>query len=87
MREISYFLCGMIVFLIVSVGFWIWFLMVPADQIIFLSILALPLDILFFLFAKADWSTGFQTTLIAIFGMIQYGCIGFVIAYLKRKWN
>jgi hypothetical protein len=52
----------------------------PGDQVILLSIIALPTDILFFFVARSDWSAGTQFAFISLLGFVQYGLLGVLVS-------
>lgn len=84
-RYLFSFLVGAFSFFIVAGCFVVWFLIKPGDQIIIISILAMPLDIV--LFAIPGWrlSLFYQALIFSVFGGLQYGVLGMFVCFVKRK--
>jgi len=65
----------------------IWYAFLPSDQLLLVSILALPADLLFFAIAivAKDWPAAVQMSVIGLLGFLQYGTIGYLIGRVLSK--
>jgi len=75
-------LIGASAFVLLSAASAAWYLFIPGDQIILLSIVALPTDIVFFALAPNNWGLWQQTVAIAFLGALQYGVVGYIVGRL-----
>jgi len=73
--------CALVLALVYTVLFFVLltsYYINHRDELILLSIVGLPLDMLFFIFADGNWSGNTQAALLGILGLIQYASIGYV---------
>ena len=81
-RELKYAAVGATAFGVTGAACFAWYALVPGDQVILLSILALPADIPFLLMIPNHCPFAVQLAGIVLFGSLQYGCIGYVVGGL-----
>jgi hypothetical protein len=89
MKPARGFAVGALGFLAVAVSLLAWNALVPGDQLILLSLLAIPADFLFFWLASATWGKLWQALAIGLLGMVQYGLLGYFMCLRSgaRKVN
>lgn len=71
---------GAALFLALAIGCLAWHAFAPGDQLILLSLFAIPADILIFALAPPSWSYSEQAMAIATLGTLQWGLAGYLLS-------
>ena len=77
--KLKYATVGAAVFAAIAVGCFAWYKLIPGDQLILLSLLALPADIPFLLAISTHCPPAIQALGVAISGTLQFGFIGYFV--------
>jgi hypothetical protein len=83
--KLKYAMVGAAVFAAIAVACFSWYELIPGDQLILLSMLALPADIPFLIAIPTHCPAAIQALGLTVFGSLQFGSIGYFIGHLAAS--
>jgi|SRR5882757_2159020 len=81
-RSRRYALGGALAYGIVLLLLVVLFLIDSRDELLYLFLIGFPTDVLFYFVSDNNWSMAKQVIAVGLLGCLQYGGVGYCVAYL-----